>query len=134
RKEVNITTEDLLAVPEGTITEDGVRENIRVGILYVESWLRGRGAAALFHKMEDAATAEISRTQLWQWLQQRATLANGQTLTVARYDELQQDEIAAMQQWLPAENRLAEAIELFDQLVKQAEYADFLTLPAYKLI
>ncbi|MEL6968934.1 MAG: malate synthase A [Bacteroidota bacterium] len=134
REEVNITAEELLAVPNGTITEDGVRENIRVGILYVESWLRGRGAAALFHKMEDAATAEISRTQLWQWLQQGATLGDGQTLTVPIYDQLQQDEITAMKQWLPAENRLAEAIELFDKLVKQAEYADFLTLPAYELI
>ncbi len=134
REGVQVAAPELLAVPEGNITEEGIRENIRVGILYLESWLRGKGAAALFHKMEDAATAEISRTQLWQWLQQSATLADGRILTMKLYDQLQQDEIESMPQWLPSKNRLTEAIALFDQLVKQAEYVDFLTLPAYELI
>lgn len=135
RKEgVDIAAEDLLAIPAGTITEDGVRENMRVGILYMESWLRGKGAAALFHKMEDAATAEISRTQLWQWLQQTVELEDGRKLNAALYDQLWQDELSQIHQWVPDQNRLAEATQLFDQLVKQNEYEDFLTLPAYDMI
>lgn len=132
--EVSIAAEDLLAVPTGTITEAGVRENMRVGILYLESWLRGKGAAALFHKMEDAATAEISRTQLWQWLQQGAELEDGRKLSPLLYDALLEDELTQIGQWVPSENRLPEAIELFDRLVKQSDYEDFLTLPAYDLL
>ncbi len=133
-EKVAVTAKELLDVPVGTITEEGIRENMRVGILYLESWLRGRGAAALFHKMEDAATAEISRTQLWQWLQQTAELPDTRKLSLELYEELLQDELAQIDQWVPAKNRLPEAIELFDRLVKQDEYEDFLTLPAYDLL
>ena len=74
REDVSFGEKDLILVPEGTITEEGVRLNINVGILYLESWLRGTGAAALYNLMEDAATAEISRTQLWQWIRNQAKL------------------------------------------------------------
>ena len=134
REEVAIDAEALLAIPNGTITEAGIRENIRVGILYLESWLRGKGAAALFHKMEDAATAEISRTQLWQWLQQTATLEDGRSFTTDLYQQLLKDELEQLKQWVPTENRLSEAIQLFDQLVTDTHYEDFLTIPAYQLI
>ena len=68
RYDVNVTEKDLVEMPKGTITEEGIRKNINVGILYIESWLRGNGAAAIYNLMEDAATAEISRTQVWLWL------------------------------------------------------------------
>jgi malate synthase len=71
RADVNIQEKDLVEIPKGTITEEGVRKNINVGILYIESWLRGNGAAAIYNLMEDAATAEISRTQVWQWLHKK---------------------------------------------------------------
>lgn len=129
-----IDAASLLAVPQGTITEEGVRENIRVGILYLESWLRGNGAAALFYKMEDAATAEISRTQLWQWIRHGAQMENGQEVNYPLYQQLLQEELPGMVAILPMANRLDTALKLFDQLVKEENYTDFLTLPAYELL
>lgn len=129
-----VSAASLLAVPAGTITEEGIRENIRVGILYLESWLRGHGAAALFHKMEDAATAEISRTQLWQWIRHGAQMENGQEVTYPLYQQLLQEELPGMVAILPSDNRLDTALKLFDQLVKEEDYTDFLTLPAYELL
>ena len=85
--DVEITESALLEVPKGTITEIGVRKNINVGILYIESWLMGVGAAAIYHLMEDAATAEISRTQVWQWLKNRASLEDGRILTIELINE-----------------------------------------------
>ena len=79
-------------VPEGTITEEGIRKNINVSILYLASWLNGQGAAAIHHLMEDAATAEISRSQLWQWLQNKVTLDNGKVLTEKYYHRLAMEE------------------------------------------
>ncbi|MEM9261123.1 MAG: malate synthase A, partial [Bacteroidota bacterium] len=130
----NVTAADLLQVPAGTITEQGVRENIRVGILYLESWLRGNGAAALFHKMEDAATAEISRTQLWQWIHQDGKLENGQSIDMDYFEQLLQDEIPKLHAYSPLENKLEEAVQLFAKLVRQPAYEEFLTIPAYGMI
>ena len=81
REDVAITRQDMLAVHSGDRTEDGLRQNIRVGVQYIEAWLRGHGAVPLYNLMEDAATAEISRTQIWQWLRHRAELTDGQTVT-----------------------------------------------------
>ena len=92
REDVQVTEADLLEVPEGTITEEGIRKNINVSILYLASWLNGQGAAAIHHLMEDAATAEISRSQLWQWLQNKVTLDNGKMLTEKYYHRLAMEE------------------------------------------
>jgi malate synthase len=129
---------DLLTVPAGTITEAGLRQNINVGILYLESWLRGNGAAAIHHLMEDAATAEISRTQVWQWLQNASKLEDGRTIDLKLYNDLKSDELRNIEQYVGKSayqnGRFAEAIALFDELVCSADYIDFLTLSAYELI
>ena len=124
-------------MPEGTISEEGVRKNINVGILYIESWLRGNGAAALYNLMEDAATAEISRTQVWQWLHNGSKLKDGRVITTELYEELKQSEIENIKELVGEQfetGRYEEAIQLFDDLVKQTDFTEFLTLPAYQLI
>ena len=93
RSDIQVHAKDLIEVPEDTITEAGVRENINVGILYVESWLRGVGAAALYNLMEDAATAEISRSQLWQWIQKGSMLHVGRTIDLQLYSQLLPEEL-----------------------------------------
>ncbi|MEM8584109.1 MAG: malate synthase A [Bacteroidota bacterium] len=129
---------DLLAVPEGTITEAGVRQNINVGILYVESWLRGNGAAAIYHLMEDAATAEISRTQLWQWLKAGAETHSGQVITKDWVESLIGEELIKIQEYVGADaytqGKFESATELFKKLIYAEAFFDFLTLPAYSEI
>lgn len=138
RDDIRIEAADLITPPEGTITEDGVRLNINVGILYLESWLQGNGAAALYHLMEDAATAEISRTQLWQWIHKGAQTASGQAITYDWFRELMPQEMDKIKDYVGAQRfqngRFAEAAELFDQLVREPDFQEFLTLPAYQLI
>ncbi len=139
REEVSVTAEELLKVPEGTITEEGLRLNINVGILYIESWLRGNGAAALYHLMEDAATAEISRTQLWQWVHsEEARLDDGRLITYELYEKLLPEELEKIKGYVGEEyyenGRFEEAVDLFSRLVGEEEFTEFLTLPAYKLI
>ena len=138
REDVNISAADLIAVPEGTITEGGVRKNINVGILYIESWLRGVGAAALYNLMEDAATAEISRTQVWQWIHHGAKLDDGRTVTYELYKSLVPEELEKIMDYVGEENynngRFDEAVELFDKLLSSEEFVEFLTLPAYQRI
>ncbi len=135
---VNYTANELLELPKGTITEQGIRTNINVGILYIESWLRGNGAAALYHLMEDAATAEISRAQVWQWLKNNAQIDDGRTFTLDIYEQLIKEEIEKIKTYVGEENydngKFLEAILLFDELVKQIEFSEFLTLPAYNKI
>lgn len=132
------TQKDLLEVPTGTITEAGLRMNINVGILYIESWLRGVGAAALHNLMEDAATAEISRTQVWQWIKNGSKLDDGRTITASLYNEILPSEIENIKAYVGeaafANGKFNEAIELFNDLVLQNEYLEFLTLPAYNKI
>ncbi len=139
RTDINITTEDLLKMPEGTITETGLRKNINVGILYIESWLRGVGAAAIYNLMEDAATAEISRTQLWQWLHDGGVnLEDGRAITVELYKEFLAGELEKIKTLVGEERfkngRFELATQLFDQLVLEKEYKEFLTLGAYEHI
>jgi malate synthase len=121
-----------LRVPGGTITEAGVRNDISVAIQYVESWLRGIGAVALFNLMEDAATAEIARSQLWQWLHHGAALDDGRPLTRELYATLRDEELAKVAR--PPGNRLDEATTLVDGLVLRDDFVEFLTLPAYDLL
>ncbi len=133
-----ITQKDLLTAPAGTITEAGLRMNINVGILYVESWLRGVGAAALHNLMEDAATAEISRTQVWQWIRNKSKLEDGRLISAELYNEILPSEIENIKSYVGTEafenGRFNEAIEIFTKLVLSDDYVEFLTLPAYELI
>lgn len=138
RDELNITPEELIAIPQGTITEKGVRKNINVGIQYMSAWLSGNGAAAIFNLMEDAATAEISRTQLWQWLHKAVVLEDGRPFTEELYEHLYDDELQGLRNgglqnetWKP---KLEQAATLFDSLIRSKELKEFLTLDAYKLI
>lgn len=138
REDVNVTEADLLEAPKGTITEEGIRKNINVSILYLASWLNGQGAAALHHLMEDAATAEISRSQLWQWLENKVTLDNGKVLTEKYYDRLAIEEFEKIKSYVGEKNyengkyRLAE--QLLDILVVNHKFIEFLTIPGYKYI
>ncbi|MGI9383137.1 MAG: malate synthase A [Methyloligellaceae bacterium] len=135
---VSVTQADLLEVHEGTRTEEGLRTNIRVGVQYIEAWLRGNGAVPLYNLMEDAATAEISRTQIWQWIRHGATLDDGRTVTHALFEELLADEMAKLREALGPETydagRFPEAIEIFQTLTESDTPDPFLTLPAYQRI
>jgi malate synthase len=130
RIESGVTREDMLRLHDGPRTEAGVRENIRVGIRYIAAWLGGRGAVPLYNLMEDAATAEICRTQIWQWLRFEAALDDGRALTRPLFDALLAEEMAA----LAAEPRLEEARALFVDLILAEDLPEFLTIPAYMLI
>lgn len=137
RDDVHITAEALIAAPEGTITEEGLRQNIRVGIQYLEAWLGGTGCVPLYNLMEDAATAEISRTQVWQWVHlPNAKLEDGRDITLELVRGLTQEELALIKQQTGAERfdngKFAEAAQLFDELVASGELAEFLTLKAYE--
>lgn len=138
RDDVNITEQDLVELPKGTITEAGIRKNINVGILYTEAWLRGHGAVALYNLMEDAATAEISRTQVWQWLKNQVKLEDGRTFDVELYKQLLDDEVEKVIREFGTDNmknsKFQLAIELFDNLVQSEEFEEFLTLPAYRYL
>lgn len=136
--EYHIKETDLLEVPQGDITEKGVRKNINVGILYLESWLMGTGAAAIYHLMEDAATAEISRTQIWQWLKNEARLDNGLTLTRKMILQWEAEEIEHIEKYV-GEQRFKNgkfnlAKELFNELIFSEQFEEFLTLKAYPFI
>ncbi|WP_042454819.1 malate synthase A [Neobacillus dielmonensis] len=139
QQKINITAEDLLEVPGGTISEQGVRTNINVGIQYVASWLSGRGAAPIYNLMEDAATAEISRAQLWQWIRHsKGILNDGRKVTVEMYQQFKTEELEKIKQELGEDayrnGRFDDAVQLFDRLILDDEFADFLTLPGYELL
>lgn len=133
RDDVNVTADDLLAIPEGDITEQGIRTNINVGLLYLRAWLSGNGCVPIYNLMEDAATAEISRTQLWQWRVHGATLADGRQMT---NDLMQQflDEEAAKLKTGEKDVFLSDAILLFNDLVMADTLAGFLTTKAYDMV
>ncbi len=136
RKDVVTKKHALLEVPQGTITEKGIRDNIRIGILYIESWLDGKGAAALDHLMEDAATAEISRSQIWQWLHHKIKLENGAEFNCEKYKQFRSEEVGKINEMMGEERfkngKFSTAVQLFDQLVLSHEFKEFLTLDAYK--
>ncbi len=129
REDVTTTRDDLLKMHAGTRTEAGLRENIRVGIQYIEAWLGGRGAVPLYNLMEDAATAEISRTQVWQWIRHGAALEDGRTVTRDMVLDLIDDEMRPL-----TNGRFTEARRLFTELATAPECRDFLTVPAYDLL
>lgn len=138
KEAVNLSAANLLEVPKGTITETGVRQNINVGILYIESWLRGNGAAAIYHLMEDAATAEISRTQLWQWLKAGSKTVDGQQIDKAWIEALIPQELDKIREYVGDRayetGRFAEATQLLRELIYAETFHEFLTTPAYDMI
>ncbi|WP_333852134.1 malate synthase A [Epilithonimonas sp.] len=133
-----IKESELLEVPAGTITENGVRKNINVGILYIESWLMGVGAAALYNLMEDAATAEISRTQIWQWLHHEVVLDDERTLTRELVLQWEKEELSKIKKYVGEERftkgKFNLAKELFNELIFCDKFEEFLTLKAYPFI
>ncbi|MEP7199521.1 MAG: malate synthase A [Chloroflexota bacterium] len=141
RAEVNVSAAELIdfTVPGGQLTEGGLRQNINVAIQYIEAWLRGNGAVAIDNLMEDAATAEISRAQVWQWMHHpTATLADGRRVTVELYRRVMAEEVEQIKALVGAENfavgKFALAQQLFDQLVTAPTFTEFLTLEAYNYL
>ena len=140
RDEVQVTAGELLdpKVPGGEITEAGVRTNVSVGIQYVESWLRGNGAAAINNLMEDAATAEISRTQIWHWVHHEARLADGREVTAELVRQVADEELARLREAFGPElydqGRFPEARKIFEDVALADEFLPFLTIPAYELL
>jgi len=138
REDVVVAAEDLLAVPTGTRTIDGLRLNVRVAIHYLEAWLRGLGCVPLYHLMEDAATAEISRAQVWQWIRHVAALEDGRVVTRTLLEQTIEEEMKTIAGEVGPERmrdgRFAEARGLFHALCVAEEMEDFLTLPAYELL
>jgi malate synthase len=135
REDVQVGRENLLEVHEGTRTEEGFRENIRVGVQYLEAWLRGRGAVPIYNMMEDAATAEISRAQIWQFVQYGVALEGGAKVDAELFKSCLPEEMARVKSELGAEaydkGRFPEAIDLFSKLSLAPEFEEFLTVPAY---
>jgi|HubBroStandDraft_1064217.scaffolds.fasta_scaffold00222_18 malate synthase len=138
RADVSVVPKDLLTVPDGQITEEGLRACIRVGVQYLESWLRGNGCVPLYNLMEDAATAEICRAQLWQWLRHGARTGDGQAITVERFDRLMSTELDRIHTEVGAARLthgvFPSAARLFEQMTKAETFDEFLTLPAYELL
>jgi malate synthase len=127
-----------VTVAGSTITDGGVRMNVDVAIQYLASWLRGNGAAGIYNLMEDAATAEISRSQLWQWLHNGVTTAEGTPITAETIHRIADEELARMRSQFGDENftigRFEEARKLLEEVAINPEFPEFLTLPAYELI
>ena len=139
RPNVHITAEDLLAVPQGHITEDGLRLNIDVGIQYLASWLNGNGCVPIYNLMEDAATAEISRAQVWQWLHNPGTqLADGRPVTTQLIQEIMPAVLQQIKGQVGpeqfAQGKYQHASQLFEEIVTGKTFTEFLTLPAYEYL
>jgi malate synthase len=133
----HVTAKDLLEVPPGVVTEAGLRQNIAVGLGYLEAWFRGTGCVPLFNLMEDAATAEISRAQLWQWVHHKAHLEDGRFVDLTLCDKILDEELAKMQAADNSGSRreaYQTAADLIRQLVRSPQFVEFLTLPAYKRV
>jgi malate synthase len=138
REDVRVAAADLVAVPAGEITEKGLRTNISIGIQYLEAWLRGSGCVPLYNLMEDAATAEISRSQVWQWVRHEARLADGRTVTPELVNKTMSEEMRKMQQAVGVRafesGKFGAASRLFDTMMTSGEFPEFLTLAAYETL
>jgi malate synthase len=139
RCDVRVSAGDLLCVPQmPRISEEGIRTNINVGIQYLESWLRGQGCVPINNLMEDAATAEISRAQLWQWAKHRATMVDGRAVTVELIERLMEQEMNRLRETLGEERfesgKFEVARDLFVEMTRSAEFPEFLTLIGYELL
>jgi len=129
REDVHVAPRDLLTVPDGEITEAGLRTNVDVGIQYLESWLRGVGCVPIYNLMEDAATAEISRSQVWQWVRHGAHLSNGRAVTQGLVESIIAEE---MEEKNLKGGKFDLAARLFHQLMTGSDFPEFLTLVAYE--
>jgi len=129
REDVHVKAKDLLTIPEGQITEAGLRWNIDVGLQYLESWLRGSGCVPIYNLMEDAATAEICRSQVWQWVKHEARLSDGRRVTQELVHE-----ITIEQKNKLTGGRISEAADIFQRMMTSADFTEFLTLEAYHCI
>ena len=145
REDVHVTAQDLLKLPVktaggrvGIITESGIRNNINVGILYIEAWLNGNGCVPLYNLMEDAATAEIARAQIWQWLKHNAKTVENKKITKEYFNQLLKEELKNIKLMVGKENynkgKFKEASEIFNLMSISDNFEEFLTLPAYKLL
>ena len=138
RDDVEITASDLLQVPEGDITDAGLRQNVNVGVSYIEAWLRGTGCVPLYNLMEDAATAEISRAQLWQWIKHKAVLNDGRVIDGKMLQSILDEELANIRTAIGNDNfansAFVPAADLFKRMVAAEDFEDFLTLPAYDMV
>jgi len=139
REDVHVTAADLLKVPEGTITEAGLRNNISVSLQYLESWLRGSGCVPINNLMEDAATTEISRSQIWEWIHHpKGNLEDGRKVTIELYYELAKDELEKIRSTVGeqqfARSKFQTAAEILDKVIIPDQFVEFLTLPAYQYL
>ncbi|MBV9257673.1 MAG: malate synthase A, partial [Ktedonobacteraceae bacterium] len=139
REDVHVTAADLLQVPDGTITEVGLRNNISVSLQYLDSWLRGSGCVPINNLMEDAATVEISRAQIWQWLHHpKGILNDGRKVTPELFHQLMREELdkikAAIGESVYAKRRYDSAAEILDRIITNEGFVEFLTLPAYQYL
>jgi len=139
REDVHVTAADLLQVPDGTITEAGLRNNISVSLQYLESWLRGSGCVPINNLMEDAATVEISRAQIWEWIHNpKGILDDGRKVTIELYKELARDELekirSAVGEQQFARRKFQTAAQIFDIIITDDQFVEFLTLPAYQYL
>src|SRR5438552_3980188 len=139
REDVHVTAADLLQVPEGTITEAGLRNNISVSLQYLESWLRGSGCVPINNLMEDAATVEISRAQIWEWIHNpKGILDDGRKVTIELYKELARDELekikSAVGQQQFSRRKFQTAAQILDRIITDDQFVEFLTLPAYQYL
>ena len=139
RDDVSVSAAELLDASSAgdDYTDEGLRNDVNVGIQYISSWLRGNGAAAIFHMMEDAATAEISRSQVWQWVRHGIELDTGEKVTrelVRKYEKEELEKIREQvgDEFFYSQGRPDESRELFDQVALSDDFVDFLTLPAYE--
>jgi malate synthase len=133
RTGAQVSAADLLAVPDGDITEAGLRWNIDVGIQYLEAWMRGNGCVPIYNLMEDAATAEICRAQVWQWVRHGAKMNDGRTLTTGLVKAAIADVAEGLRGSIGGE-QLARAAQTYEQMMTSADFPEFLTLVAYESI
>ncbi len=138
REDVKVSSTDLLEVPKGSITEDGLRLNINVAIQYLEAWLNGNGCVPIYDLMEDAATAEISRAQIWQWINLRGKLDDGREVTIELYKTFANDELEKIKKMVGEEKfcngKYQDAMTLMNQLTENKNFDEFLTSIAYELL
>jgi len=145
REDIHVTSNDLLKLPVktaggriGVITEKGICTNINVGILYIEAWLNGNGCVPLYNLMEDAATAEISRAQIWQWLKHKTKTVDGKDITKDYFNQLLKEELGKIKSTVGEKNynkgKFREASDIFYTMSTSKDFEEFLTLPSYKLI
>jgi malate synthase len=139
REDVQVSAADLLKIPAGTITDAGLRNNIRVSIYYIAAWIAGNGCVPIYNLMEDAATAEISRSQIWQWIRhEKGVLDDGRNISRELFSVFLEEEMKAIQAEVGAEAFAAgtyvEASKIFSNLVERDDFVEFLTLPGYELL